>query len=163
MRNKNGFSLVELLVSIVVASVLILTIGVLSSIANGSYNKINSEQQIYNDLSYGFKLMQNKVRASSTVSITAASGSWVSPRVSVSDGNFGIFRNTTSLATREFSYDNGTTREVILSVPDPNNSSAILDLTAVQTATSNAVTVTITGTKNNMPFNMQTTVTKRNS
>ena len=74
MRSKNGVSLVELLVSIVVASILILTIGVLSDIPQKSYKKINSEQQIYNDISYGFKLMQNKVRASSILSITAVSG-----------------------------------------------------------------------------------------
>ena len=162
MKNKNGFSLIELLVSIIVASILVLMIGVLSSIANSSFNKVNNEQQIYNDISYGFQLIQNQVRISPTLSITAASGSWVSPRVSVSAGSFGIYRNTTySPATREFSYDNGTTREAILSVPDPNNSSAVLDLTAA--LSTNAITVTITGTKNNIPFNMQTTVTKRNS
>ena len=162
MKNKNGFTLTELLVSIIIASVLILTVGVLSSIANSSYNKINNTQQIYNDISYGFKLIQNQVHVSSTLSITAVSGSWVSPRVSVGAGNFGIYRNTTyTPATREFSYDNGTTREAILSVPDPNNSSSVLDLTATQST--NAITVTITGTKNNIPFNMQTTVMKRNS
>ena len=85
----------------------------------------------------------------------------MSPRVSVSAGSFGIYRNTTySPATREFSYDNGTAREAILSVPDPDNSSTVLDLTATQST--NAITVTITGTKDKIPFNMQTTVTRRN-
>ena len=161
MKNRNGFSLVELLISLIIASILVLMVGVLSSIANSSFNKISSEQQTYNDISYGFKLLQNRVRASSTLSIAAASGSWVSQRVSVSAGSFGIYRNTTSNpATREFSYDDGTTREVILSVPDPNNSSTVLDLTATQNT--NAVTVTITGTKNKIPFNIQSTVTRRN-
>ena len=163
MKNKNGFSLVELLISIVIASILILTVGVLSSIANSSFNKINNVQLIYNDISYGFKLLQNKVRTSPTISVTAVSGSWVSPRVTVDAGNFGIYRNTTNNPpTREFSYDNGITREVILSVSDPNNSSTILDLTATLSATLKATTVTITGIKNNIPFDIQTTIWKRN-
>ena len=161
MKNKNAFTLVELLVSLIIAAIVVLTIGVLSSISNSSFNKINNKQQVYNDISYGLKLMQSKVRASSTLSITVASGSWVSQRVSVSTGNFGIYRNTTyNPARREFSFDNGTAREIILSVDDPNNSSAALDLTATQNT--NAVTVTISGLKNNIPFNVQTTATRRN-
>ena len=160
IKNNRAFSLVEMLISIVVAAVLVLTIGVISSLSTSTYASLTNEAKAYNDITYGFKLMQNRVRASSSLGLTAASGSWVSQRVAVSAGSFGIYRDTThSPATREFSFDNGVTREIIFSQPDPANSSAVLNLTA--TPGTNSVTVTISWTQNNVLKNMSTVMLKR--
>ena len=182
MRNKKGITLVELLVSMIVASILILTVGVLSSTANRSFKKLTSKQQIYNDISYGFKLTQNKVRASSGIGkVLKPNGTpWRSDKLVIGISEFGIYRNGTS---RDFVFipdlSSETTQEKILSVPDSNDSDSNLvmsincDCTRASpttyncsnsscTVTPKSVTLVLTGTKDNIPFDMETTILKRN-
>ena len=162
LKNNKAFSLPELLVSLIIMSIIILTIGSISGMANKTYGSLTNESQLYNDISYGFKLMQSKARAADTLSVDAASGSWVSQCVKVNSQKFGIYRNTTyTPARREFSYDNGATREVIFYVPDPSNLATTLDLAVTQNG--KAVTATISGTKSDIPFNISTTVLRRSS
>ena len=167
MRNKNGFSLTELLVSIVVASILILTIGVLSSIANGSFNKISSEQQTYNDISYGFKLMQNRVRIASSMSKTTTKPNppWVNSEELVVDNvAFGLYQASGG-TKRDFVYladkNDETNRETIFTVPDANLSWT-LTCNPSSCSSPKSITLILTGKKDNIPFDMETTVMKRN-
>ena len=174
MKNKKAFSLIELQVSLTIAAIMVLIVGVIASLSQNSYNKSNKEAQLYNDISYGFKSMQNKVRSSPSMSAICPSGSWISNKVNVSSGSFGIFRDTSKTpATRDFSFDNGVKREVILSVPDADNSSLNLDLAtpvncdtgaALLTCGTSPVTyiaVRISGNKDNLPFSMCTTILRR--
>ena len=177
-QDKKAFSLIEMQISLVAAAILILTIGVLSSIGTSTYAGLTKEAEVFNDLSYGFKLMQNRGR-SSNISYMCPTGQWTSGIVVVNAGaeSFGIFRNMlNNPPTREFSYLNGTTREVILSVPDPRNSPDVLNITAPDTCTDPpsgylmcgttnnpvyAINVRISGIKDKVPFSMCSTILRR--
>ena len=159
MRNEKGFSLVELLVSIIVAAILILTTGVLSSIANRSYYKFNSEQQIYNDISYGFKLMQNKVRSAASMSkiTTKPNPPWVNgEQLVIGTAAFGLYQAAGG-TKRDFAYSaNGTAEtEAIFSVPDAN-----LTLT-IDSISAKSVTITLSGKKDTIPFTIKNTIMRR--
>lgn len=176
MRNKSGFSLVELLVSIIVASILILTISVLSGTANSSFNKLNSEQQIYNDISYGFKLLQNKVRVASSIAVGDRLSPWISGQHFLIDsGVFGLCQYSFSAGQCQAGgtqtalvYDDGVKQDTILRVP----SSGTIALTFPAALTSTSVTISISGniiisgltpdSQDNIPFNVQTTAMRRN-
>ena len=169
MKNQKAFSLVELLVCLVIAAVLILTVGAISSIANSSYNKINSQQQIYNDISYGFKLLQFKVRNSTSA---IASGNQPSPWISGQHfliGSSDVFGLQTSGSDTNLVYDNGNT-ETILNVPAAvtTNCSNLttmincINLTFPVSMTAQSVTFRISGVKDKVRFDMQTTVLRRN-
>src|SRR5690349_13746798 len=77
MKNIKGLSIIELLVSLVVSSIIILMVGVLSSIANRSFNKLNKEQSIYSDISHGFRLLQYKVRNAASLTAGTTLSPWV--------------------------------------------------------------------------------------
>ena len=167
MKNQKGFSLVEMLVSLIMAAILILTVGVISTIANSSFSRLNKEQQIYNDISYGFKLLQYKVRASSSIAAGNRSAPWVSGQhFLVDNGAFGLYQ--TSAATTDFVYDNGVQRETIFSVPQPGT----VTLSCPVPVASQSVTVHLVGKKlvtvgsfgemNYISFDMQTTALRRN-
>ena len=154
IKDKRAFSLTEMLVSIVVAAILVLTIGVISRISTGTYASLTKEAQVYNDISYGFKLMQNKVRGSGNhIIIKSVSGSWVSSRLEVGKHTFGIFQNGSN---REFSYDDGLKREVIFSV----QSSGVLNLT-FSSVTNDTATVRLDGEKDKIKFDMSTIILRR--
>ena len=189
MKNKKGLSLVELLTSIVISSILILLIGILTSTANSSFNKYNREQAIYNDISYGFKLMQNKVRASTVFSKALKPGTpalvdWRSDQLVVGAITFGVYRNLRNgKYYRDFVAATGT-QELILSVPDDGDSDnnllmtingcdctrngpTIYDCTTPPATTAcsgtpKSATLVLTGKKDNIPFDMETTIAKRN-
>ncbi len=172
MKTRSGFSLVELLISLIVAAILVLTAGSLSSISLTAYNKEMNKQGIYNDLSYGLKLLRNRFRnaeASSVSKNTAAGNVWVGQTLlEIENQAFGIYQLNNS-SPREFVFladkSNQNKREVLLSVPgsdfswtvecDPSDCGA-------SGPGPKAVTVKFDGTKNKYPFHMETTVTRRN-
>ena len=156
MNNKNGFSLVEVLVSIVIASILILTIGIISSIANGTYNKLSKEQSIYNDISYAFKLMQNKIHMSSTLAVGSNPSPWITNQHFVVDGGtFGLYQ--TSATAKDLIYVSGGTTETLLTVPQPGTITLSMAITSGK-----YITITLSGKKDNIPFQMETAVLRRN-
>ena len=191
-KSENGFSLMELLVSMICAAVLMLAVGVLSSMANSSFNKISSQQQIYNDISYGFKLMQNRVRGAlgSVSKSTAPTTSWFNMSVSgtgtpewleVDKGAFGIYQSPGS-TQKDFVYMSdkaadasvAANRETIFSVPDANLTLTVqCDCVRVSSTTyacSNpsctnkpkSITMVLAGQKDNIPFDMESTIYRRN-
>ena len=157
MKNKNGSTLIELLIGLIAAAVLVLTIGVLSSMANSSFCKLNREQQIYNDISYGFKLLQRKVRGASLIAAGNKSAPWLNGQhFLIGSDAFGLYQ--TSATVTDLVYDNGITKETIFSVPQPGT----ISLSFPVAITAQSVTISLSGVKDNIPFNMQTTITKRN-
>ena len=181
-KNNKAFSLTEMLVSMIIAAVMILTIGVISSISTSTYSSLSKEAQVYKDIAYGFKLMQNRMRSVQNYTIIppAARPTWASsnpPWINLitldnaagADMAFALYRTTSGTAKRMFVYVpdteatinciNRTNCEVIFEVLDPNNSSANLDLTL--SSGSNAVTAQISRTNADNPFDMTTTILKR--
>lgn len=53
MKRKNGFTLAELLVAMIISAVLVLMVGSLSQIAFSSHEEIRKEGDIYSDIFYG--------------------------------------------------------------------------------------------------------------
>ena len=158
-KSENGFSLVELLVSMLCASVLILAVGVLSSMANSSFNKLSSKQQIYNDISYGFKLLQFKVRNSNSIVPGNKLPPWIANQhflIDNGNGVFGLYQ--TNAAVTDLVYDDGVHKETIFSVPQPGT----VSLSFPVAMTNQAVTISLSGTKDNIPFDMETTIYRRN-
>jgi len=169
---KKGFSLVELLVSLVVASILILMVGVLSSIGNKEYSKVMNTESIYNDISYGFKLMENQVRSSTSMTIQTnpTNPPWESSRLLVKhkkivgavatfvQGAFGLYQAS------------GSTTKALVYVPDtsiPNTFETILSISSTETLNltltpnGNSVTVKLDGVKNNIPFAIANVILRR--
>lgn len=167
MKNKSGFSLIELLISIIVASIVILTAGGISKISLISYNKELSKQETYNDLSYGLKLIRNRFRnaeAGSVRNYIPASGVWAGQTLlEIGNEAFGIYKpNNTS--QRDFVHlpdkSNANNREVLLTVPDDN---LVWTITCDPTCPGpNAVTVVISGIRKKNPFHLETTIARRN-
>ncbi len=102
--NNKGFSLTELLVSMLAATILFLIVGTIATIANTCFNKAEREQQIFKDISYGFKFIQNRVRASSGLQIIALANPWQGRQLQINAGGeiFGVCQsgNQTNLVHR---------------------------------------------------------------
>ena len=156
LKSSKGFSLTELLISLIITFILILTIGVISNIALASFNRLSSKQQTYNDISYAFKRIQFKVRNASFIATGNKASPWVSNEHFLIDGDtFGLYQ--TSATVRDLIYDDGVTKEKILTVAQPG----LINL-ALNNITSSSVTLTISGTKDKTDFNLQTTILRRN-
>lgn len=169
MKNKAGFTLVELLISIIIASIIILTAGGLSRISLNSFYKALNKQQIHNDLSYGLKLIRNRFRnaeASSVRKNTSASGSWVGKTLlEIGNEAFGIYQTNNS-SKLEFVHlpdkSNENNREVLLTIPDGD---LMWTVTCDPSCPGpNAITVVLKRIKDNnpIPFYMETTIARRN-
>ena len=180
MKNKNAFSLIEMQVSLVVAAILVLTIGAISSISLSSHNRMRKEAELYADIFYGFKLIQNRVRESSVgVSIVGQSNPWTGSRLVINnstgtnDEAFGLCQYNSSgsnpLCVTSGSnialvhwpnYTASTTvnaGEVIFSTPFSGSNLAL----TFSTPDANTIIVNLSGTKDNIPFNLSTTIKRR--
>ena len=155
---KKGYTYTELLMSLAISSFVVLSIGAASNIGRRSYEKTIEETRVYTDISYGFKLMQNRIHRAKSLSTQAASGSWVSSRLIIDDRAFGLYQATGSPMI-DFVYladkDDENTREVILSV----STNASVNFTV--TINGKAATVRLYGQKKNIPFDVSTTVVRR--
>jgi len=66
---EKGFTLTELIIGMLIASILILTIGVMSGVGISSYNKLSKQAEAYNDLYFGVDLIERSIRRAHTVSV----------------------------------------------------------------------------------------------
>ena len=96
-RNIKAFSLTELLVSLVVASILILGIGVLANISYGSSGKLQKDSDLYSGIMYGLKVIQNRTHGA-TQGLTKINqvSPWVSDQLIVDNESFGFCQLNTS-------------------------------------------------------------------
>ena len=156
----------ELLVSILIASVLILTIGVMTTVANNSFKKANFRQSVYNDLSFGFKLLQAKVRVANSIATGNKPAPWISGQHFLINTNatFGLCQYSFSTdqcqsggSETALVYTDGANQETILRVPAPGTITV-----SFPALTTTAVTISVSGAKNGVSFSMQTTATRRN-
>ena len=78
MKNKNGFSLAELLVTILVSSILILAVGSISSMGMRSNRGYRNKGRLFNDIKYALRVTANETREAYRVTINATAGSpWI--------------------------------------------------------------------------------------
>ena len=154
MINKKAFTLVEMLITLIVAAILVLTMGVLSDLAMSTTTKLRRETEIYNEVLHGYKIMQKHMReASSCAMITPSSVSWIGDIVEcpatpgVEGIAFGVWDNAgdRQLVFLEDKLDD-TNREVIVEVPS-NNAFPNNTLTIGGTLNPGYLDVTIQGSK----------------
>ena len=111
LTSTRGFSMVELLVSIIIATILMLAVGAISSISLSSHNKVRNESELFGDLAYTFKTFQKITREAGNSQAgpctTPPCGAWASKQLIVSNNAgtsndaFGLFDNTTDATKRE--------------------------------------------------------------
>jgi len=122
MRNTKAYTLVEMLISLVLGAILVLSMGAISSISNNSYRKVMAQAQVFNDIHYGIKFLQSHVRKASALYTETGNGSWVSQKLIVDHEAFGLFQNGAQV---DFVYlpdkDDENQREIIFSVSSPGN------------------------------------------
>ena len=153
-------------------AMLILTIGVFSNIAYSSYGKISQEASVFNDAAYALKLMQSKIRSSTSMSVKTnpPNPPWKSSEIlfkyshivggveTFLEGAFGLYQ-TSGSSTIDLVYVPDTTqtkKEVLLSV----KAGQALNFT-LSNITAQSLTVQLSGTKNGIPFNVNNVVFRR--
>lgn len=90
LNPNKGFTIIELLVVMIIASIFLLSVGIISIIGIRSYDKYRRESQIYNDISYGFELIKNRVRRTPVAPDTPTGGPWVGKALVVGEDTFGV-------------------------------------------------------------------------
>lgn len=126
--NKRGFSLIELQISILIASVLVISIGMVSQISMETYNKYRQEAQIFNDISYGFKFLQSKIRGSGNVIpstlVAETDYQWIGQPLQIDNEVFGLYQKLNDEG-RDFVYvkdaDDITNRDTLFSLAAADN------------------------------------------
>jgi len=132
LKCRQGVTLTELLISMIIGAVLFLAIGVITKIAISANTKNIRETQYHADVAYGFKLMGKQVREAKKIQdIDTPGNPWVGQRVILTphtgnDRTFGLYNNGGTGAV-EFIYmddvtldvNNINNRDVIISVSSP--------------------------------------------
>jgi prepilin-type N-terminal cleavage/methylation domain-containing protein len=162
MQIKKGFTLAELLVTMVISAVLILMVGAISQIAFSSHDQIRKEGDVYSDLFYGLSRMNFSVRKASALSLdnTWPNPPWVSSILIVDNSAFGLYRPAGGKIKFVFvpNKTNPGVRENIIEDLDTMSFSFTLSGTPNKSAN-----VTVQGAKDNEPFNISNfVVTRRN-
>src|SRR5579863_5026372 len=102
--NSNGFSLVEMEISLVIATIIVVAIGTIACISDAWYSHTKQESDLLSDVSYTFRLLKSNIRsapepAGSIAIISAPNTHWVSGYSVLQFGNvgyFGLYNNTTT-------------------------------------------------------------------
>ena len=166
-RNSNkAFSLIEMQVSLLIASILVLAVGALASMSTKSYNKIQSQAAIYNDVTYSLKMIQNKVRSSiaaPTVDVSKNPSIWLDGKQLVIDqGAFGVYKTIDS-PVREFVYlndkNNETNREVLFRFE--KNEDELMFSPSSTASECSSLMVKFKGTKDKIPFDLSSCIVRR--
>lgn len=146
MINNRGFTLTELIVVMVIVIVVLLTIVALSEISNRSYTNLRNETEVYNDIYFGFNLISHYIRNSSKVSVNSTQDELTAGEV--------IFRKS---GANFIYHDNlaNTDHNIITQV---NN----LACSFVPSVNNKLITVTLSGNKGRVSFNLSTDIKLRN-
>lgn len=158
-KMKNGFTLVELLVGLVIGAVLVLIVGVISETSVGSHERLRREAEIYNDIFHGFNLIKHSVR--NGVNVEVVNGTIIGDMVD-KDNSFAVTGNFTLREQNNsdliFTYTNistsNTTNNTIIAGVDG------LDFDPNQTP--ELITVKLSGQKDRVNFNLTTEAMRRN-
>ena len=146
MKNKQGFSLIELVSAMAVSSIIILIIGVISTVANASYQNLCKEAEVYSQVYYGLNMIQSNVRKGRNVEVdTAQNTLTVDNYIFKKDNNDFVYIDTA----------HGNKRNVIVE--------GVYGLIFQPVVSGgNLVRVTLSGLKDKASFNLSISVMRRN-
>jgi hypothetical protein len=165
---SQGLSLVELIVTLFVASVLILMVGVLSDIAFTSHEDLRKENQVFKDIYDGFDLLTYSVRNAATVYVDLVNNALTLEDIRLLDGS--LTNRTFKKDNADFKYIDSNGEHIIIQGVDSLN----FDFRCNKDVDGNWVSnppcdsnsrvfhITLSGQKDKEPFNLFTDVTKRN-
>ena len=154
--DERGLTLTEVLVGLIIGSIVLLSIGVMSSTAIGSYERLRKESEVYADISYGFNLIKYAARNSSTANAT---------NTTLTCGN-----RTFQTQGNDFVYqDSNGTHPIITGVSTPLDFKIYCSQDAGGnweldkcSSSSTIFHVTLSGKKDKVAFNLYTDVMRRN-
>lgn len=163
MKYDKGTTLVELMVVLAIGGLIISAAGSVTNIARRSHSKIARSATIYNDIAYGFKLMQRKIRESSNVvRNSTVTNSWIGEKLNVDNHAFGVYSHSGS-SQRDFVYlpdkNVDSIRETIFSVFGSDLLNAVYTVNYALNETK--VGINLSGVRSSILFNMTTTVKTR--
>ena len=154
MKNQKGTTLIELLVVLMIGLTMLLAIGAISDIGKQTQRKLIGESSIYNDIAYGFKLIQRRAHGSALDSVGPPMN-WVSDQLITGAERFGVYYHPGGM---DFVHLLGSgVRRTILSVQNPDTLSFIPNVNS----TIDNADITLSGTKNGIPFSMTMYVKSR--
>jgi type II secretory pathway pseudopilin PulG len=173
MKKTAGISLIELLISMLVASVLIIMVGSVSSIGTQSHRKYLNKAEIFNDVEFGLRMVRKNIREAWRISQETKGGSWIGDQIVLknSDGSPDEVIGVLQVAGQQkfvyvpnialFNISLLSTYETLFSVPITLSCSIGIvdsppDLQNIRT-----FTITLSGTKNNIPFSLTATLHRR--
>jgi len=154
MKFKRGTTIIELLVVLMIGLTMLLAIGAISDIGKRTQRNLINEASIYNDISYGFKLIQRRAHGSALDS-EGPPANWVGDRLITGSERFGVYVHP---GGQDFVHLLGSgVRRTILSVLNPDTLSFIPNVDA----TIDNADISLSGTKNGIPFSMTMYVKSR--
>lgn len=158
MKSIKGTTLIELLVVLVIGLAMLLAIGAISDIGKRTQRNLLGEASIYNDISYGFKLIQRRAHGSVLDKEGPPTNSWVGDQLITGNERFGVY---THLRGQDFVHlpnkNDNNVRRTILSVLNPDT----LNFVPLVNIAMGSADITLSGIKNGILFNMTTYVKSR--
>lgn len=140
--DKSGFSLTELLVSLVITGIIVLMLGAMSNVAFLTYKNLRNRSGVYNDSQFALQLIRENVRQSTT-NPTYVNGCLT---VVTSSNTFNFYVSGNSLV-----YSKGSGGCVAPYTPIISGVTNLVFTPNVNSLP--LVTVTLSGQKNNVSFN----------
>lgn len=162
---KNGFTLVELMAGLFVGSIIVLTIGSASSIAIDSFERNRREAEVYNDIYFGFGLVEHAVRNSSSVKVPS-SGTLIADHLTFSLREIDDCQQPSPLdcptckCIYNFIYTDGSGTRPMLS--GASSLSLNFDPTLDLTGKVKFIIITLAGVKDSVSFNFSNSIKQRN-
>jgi prepilin-type N-terminal cleavage/methylation domain-containing protein len=156
-QRNQGFTLTEVIVGLVIGGVILLTICVISGTAFSSSENLRREAEVYNDVFFGFNLMNYACRNATTIAVDRVN-------MTLTFGN-STFRTRNN---RDFIYsDAGGDHAIISEVNNLNFSFQCLDAGGnwSNNNCSNAsriFRIILSGDKNAVVFNFSNDIARRN-
>ena len=164
MKSPKAYTLIELLVGFMIGTVMILMIGTVLSIGTMSHKKVRDEGAIFNDVSYAFRFLRNRVRESSLINYDTSPGSvsWEGPRLIVGDQDAqGVFGVLVTNNERIFIYaadkNDLNNKDILMKVPKQQDN----NLSFYFTQMDNHIRVYLMGKRDKIPFSFSSSIRKR--
>ncbi|MBN2119963.1 MAG: prepilin-type N-terminal cleavage/methylation domain-containing protein [Candidatus Omnitrophica bacterium] len=155
---KRGFTIIELLISLIIGGILILMIGAISLASHKSHMTIHNQAQVHNDVFYGFELAANRLRAANSawVENTWPNPPWTSDILIIDNSAFAVYNSTQDqMASFVYLPDRSDT-----SIRKTIFQSGLVNFYPAKNG--NLFSIRLVGKQNLNPFDFSTKVLKRN-